>query len=348
MQLEMQPDIGALLVRKGLTALAGEAKAEPLRQGRNVEMRYGITVQGNNLSTIALLRSLIADGLAPDLLITLAPEARARVSIAGASGDLARWTREQGIEVYECDGYRLSSERDRQFFAENEFEIGVCTDWQHLIPAHVLEVFEQGMFGFHGSLMEFPNGRGRSPFNWSLRLGARAVYNNCFRYTAGADDGPVFNTTEIPIHPNDTIRTLQFKALIDYRVTIRRLLESYRAGDIELLPQPAGASVWLPRLTPEDSQLQFQAMSLTAILDMIRASSRPFAGAYATSGDDDRVTIWRATRYDGPIDPAWMNALVGEVLAAEMDSAVIKCRGGLLLATELSPFEQARSGQRYL
>ena len=299
-------------------------------------MRYDVTVFGNHHSTAALIASLIADGLKPDLVVTLSEEARSKVSIASGAGDLADWCRAQDIKVHACRGYRLISEADRAFFANAEFGIGVCTDWQHLLPEHVLDVFPSGVFGFHGSLMPFPNGRGRSPFNWSIRLGARSIFHNCFQYTPGADDGSVFNTTEIPIGPDEHVADLQFKALMDSRITIRRLLRAYREGTIALTAQPTGASVWLPKLTPEDSRLQFGAQDMETMLNLVRASSRPFAGAFAETEGGERVTIWRAKRYEGPLDPDWSAISPGTVLATALGGALIACRGGLLMATDLS------------
>lgn len=311
-------------------------------------MRYDVTVFGNHHSTAALIASLISDGLKPDLVVTLSAEARAKVSIASGAGDLADFCRAQDIEVYECLGYRLISDADRAFFAGNDFGIAVCTDWQHLLPEAVLDAFEQGVFGFHGSMMRFPNGRGRSPFNWSIRLGGRSVFHNCFKYTPGADDGLVFNTTEIPIGPEEHVADLQFKALMDSRITIRRLLRAYRDDDIVLTPQPAGASVWLPKLTPEDSRLQFGAEDIEAVLNVIRASSRPFAGAFGETVSGEQIRFWRATRYDGPMDPHWKGATPGVVLVSALGGALIACRDGLLMATELSVAADSLKGARFL
>lgn len=310
-------------------------------------MRYEVTIFGNHKSTYALIDSLVRDGLAPDLLVTLGHAAREKVAIASGDHDLADRCRKRGIHVHECSGYRLTADGDRAFFAENNFGIGVCTDWQQLIPAHVLDVFEGGIFGFHGSLMAFPNGRGRSPFNWSIRLGGKSVLHNCFRYTEGADDGGVFSTTEIPVGSDEPIAVLQFKALMDSRITIRRLLQTHRDGRVDLVPQPEGASVWLPKLTPEDSRLQFEAMGIEAMIDIVRASSRPFAGAYAIGRDGAEVRIWRASHYDGPRDPQWDGAPSGSVLAAALGSALIACRDGLMLATELSVDSDVLAGERF-
>lgn len=298
--------------------------------------RYDVTIIGNNRFAAGLVQALIEEGLKPDLVVTLGAEGRRKAQIAGAHGDLADWARSAGIAVFECDGFRMATERDRGFFSSNTFDIGVCTDWQHLIPPEVLSAFAAGIFGFHGSLMEFPNGRGRSPFNWSIRLGGAAIYHNCFRYSERADEGGVFRTTEIPIGPEDDIRLLQLKALVDYRLTIADLIRSYRAGTLALVPQPEAASIWLPKLTPEDSRLQFAAMSITQVLNVIRASSHPFAGAYGETAAGELLIVWRASRYDGPVDPRWRDAAPGTVVLAALDSVLVKCRDGLLVGTELT------------
>lgn len=317
-----------------------------LRESQRAMARYDVTIIGNNRFAAGLVMALIEEDLKPDLVVTLGAAGRRDARIAGVDSTLADWARSEGIEVHECDGFRMTSARDRSFFSDNEFGIGVCTDWQHLIAPSVLDAFAAGIFGFHGSLMEFPNGRGRSPFNWSIRLGGTSIHHNCFRYSERADEGGVFRTTEIPIGPEDDIRLLQFKALVDYRMTIANLIRSHRAGELSLVPQPEAASVWLPKLTPEDSRLQFSAMSITQILNVIRASSHPFVGAYGETAAGERLVFWRSTRYDGPVDPRWADAVPGTILLAALDSVLVKCRDGLLVGTELTTAGNIEAFQR--
>ena len=72
------------------------------------------------------------------------------------------------------------SNKDKNFFRTKAFDIGLCTSWQRIIPKDVLSCFRFGVFGWHGSGFEFPNGRGRSPINWSIRLGLNSIFHNCF------------------------------------------------------------------------------------------------------------------------------------------------------------------------
>lgn len=310
-------------------------------------MRYDITVFGNKETTAGLVRRMIRDGFTPDQVVTLSGAARQKVDISGASDSLADWCRRQNIAVYECTSYALNSPADQEFFTANTFGIGVCTGWQRLIPPTVLARFEQGIFGFHGSHVRLPDGRGRSPLNWSLRLGGTSVFHNCFRYSEGADEGGIYNTTEIPIEANEAIKSLQFKALLDIFATTRRLLTDYKRGAIALSEQPAGPTNWLGKLTPADSLLTFDAMDMAGILGIIRASSHPFAGAFALTQEDVRAAFWAAYPYTGPGEEAWAQASPGTVLAHALGMALVKCRDGLLMVSDFATTNDNLTGQRF-
>lgn len=310
-------------------------------------MRYDITIFGNKETTAGLIRAVMRDGITPDLVVTLGGAARQKTDIAGASDSLADWCRSQGIAVYECESYALNSPADQEFFAKHRFGIGVCTGWQRLIPPVVLAGFDYGIFGFHGSHLRLPGGRGRSPLNWSLRLGGKAVFHNCFRYSEGADEGGIYNTTEIPLEANETIKSLQFKALLDIFATTGRLLRDYRKGSIALTEQPTGETSWLGKLTPADSQLSFATMDFASILGIIKASGRPFAGAFATTPDGVRAALWSAAPYTGPVEEGWAAAPTGTVLAHALGMALVKCRDGLLLVTEFVTDADDLTGKRF-
>lgn len=311
---------------------------------------FSRTVFGNKKTALSLVRHLVRIGMAPDLVVTLGEAARAGVDIAGGASDMARACRDFGIEVHECSHYRLNGEGDVRFFSENSFDLAICTGWQRLIPQEILDRFASGVFGFHGSGMRFPNGRGRSPLNWTLRLSGDRVFHNCFRYTAGADDGALFCTTELPIAERDTIAILQFKALVDIKLNAERLFAAHAAGAIPLFEQPEGPSIWLPKLTPEDSRLQFASMPRDQLLGIIRASAPPFAGAFATLSSaqpPSRFVFRNAIAYDGPAGDHWGSAAPGTILDASADFAVIACLGGAtMLVTDSADSLEDEVGKR--
>ncbi len=295
-----------------------------------------LAVFGNKTTTEALLRHLIEAGITPDLVITLGAAARGKAAIAGASGGLGGLCADAGIEVYEAESYALSSDADRALFAERDLGLGLCTGWQRLIPQAVLDRFAAGVFGWHGSLMQFPHGRGRSPLNWSIRLGGERVFHNCFRYRTGVDDGPVFETRVLPIAPETEIAELQGAALEHIKASAVAVVQAWRSGDLEaqLIEQPPGPSVMLPKITPDDGRLTFQRSDAEALSCLIRSCARPFPGAFATVEGIPVARIWRATvlAENGP---------PGRVRQAGAGAPVIAARGGSLRIDEMERLDGA-------
>lgn len=297
-------------------------------------MNYNITLFGNKTTTANLLRHLTNDGHTIDLVVTLSAEAEATKNICGAD-NIARVAEDLSIPVYVTQDYALKSEADKKFFAENEFGIGVCTGWQRLLPRHVLKTFPTGVFGFHGSLWEFPRGRGRSPLNWSIRMGGNRIYHNCFKYVEAADAGEVFNTTEFPISKFDSISSVQFKALLDMKQVSSRLLNQYKSNNITTSQQAEGAVSEFQKLGPQDGLIKFSDMACADILNLINATSRPFPGAFAATPDESiSLKIWQAIPFEFPFESDMDKPKPGTVIDASLGKTLIKCVDGFLLVTD--------------
>ena len=108
--------------------------------------------------------------------------------------NLKDFCNEKGIKVYSSNKYSLKSELDYVFFKDKQFKLGFVVGWQRLIPGDILNEFSIGVFGMHGSPMNLPKGRGRSPMNWSIIEGRNFFYTNLFKYKIGIDDGDVLDT----------------------------------------------------------------------------------------------------------------------------------------------------------
>lgn len=296
-------------------------------------MKHNITIFGNKTTTADLIRYLAGEGHKISLIVTLSKEVEASKDISGAD-DIETLGRAMSIPVHVTRSYRLLSAEDKLFFKNNEFGIGLCTGWQRLLPKHVLEAFPAGIFGFHGSCWPLPNGRGRSPLNWSMRRGGDRIYHNCFRYVEEADAGEIFNTTEFPITPYDSISSVQFKALLDMKQVSSRLLRQYAAGGVETFAQPGGESQWLPKLGPEDGHIRFGVMPCREILNLINATSRPFPGAFGVADGQGTLKIWRAAPFDFPCGAEAVAAVPGTVVDCSLGQILIKCLDGFILASD--------------
>ncbi|MEX0383610.1 hypothetical protein [Spiribacter pallidus] len=252
-----------------------------------------VCIFGNKSTTKELAEHLINKGVDIDCLVCLESGAMARATISGSFEGMRQWAIEKGISVYSPSSYSLRSERDQEFFSKERFDLGLCTGWQRIIPLEILESFKIGVFGWHGSGFQFPNGRGRSPLNWTIRLGLTSVFHNCFRYSAYADAGHVFETEKIAVHPEDYIADLQAKAVVHIKESSTRLLSAIQREDLVLSPQPPHPIIELPALDESSGEIFPAAMTSKAIVDLVRSCSRPFPGAFIKSKKGS-IRVWRA------------------------------------------------------
>lgn len=260
-----------------------------------------ICVFGNKTATRALIAHLVNSGANISGLITLGSDLASSVQISGEDNRLTAFASTHGIKVFHPDSYSLKSDRDIEFFSRQNFDLGLCAGWQRLIPGAILDSFEHGVFGWHGSGFKLPNGRGRSPLNWSLRLGLEVIYHNCFRYSYGVDDGEVFDCELIQVAADDYISDLQRKALEHIKSSSIRLIEEIRQGTLSLTPQAPHPFITFPPLTEVAGELLPDRMQCGQAINIIRSCSHPFPGAFIRV-EDKVLRIWsaRICGSDGP------------------------------------------------
>lgn len=257
-----------------------------------------ICVFGNKNTTTALIRHLQAEGFDVSALVTLGQAAQSKVQISGADDRLAQFAAENGIEILAAEKYNLSTPHDQQMFDDAQFDIGLCTGWQRLIPPSVLRTFKFGVFGWHGSGFRFPNGRGRSPLNWSIRLGLDVIYHNCFQYDAGVDDGLVHETEALPIAAEEDIADVQRKAVAHIKASAVRVLRDAQAGHIPLTPQIGHPFITFPALNEASGFLALNLLTRSDAINITRSCSRPFPGAYVKTAAGGRLRIWKLAASD--------------------------------------------------
>ena len=261
-----------------------------------------------------------------DLVITISPEVTKKNQVAGYKG-LSVLTEKYGIPVHEADSYFLTDEKTQKFLQENTFDIGISMGWQRIIPPSVLEHFQYGIYGFHGSCGYLPFGRGRSPLNWSIILGDTRFNLNLFRYDEKADSPNVFATEMFSITPYDDIRTAQYKNMICSKNLIRKLLAAYEEGNITIRTDSKDFDSWYNKRTAVDGKIDFHART-REIYNLIRGVAAPFPGAFAMLGEE-KVTIWEAHPFDEMID--FSAYAPGEVIDIFDEKPIVRTVDGSLL-----------------
>jgi methionyl-tRNA formyltransferase len=276
-----------------------------------------------------------------DLVITV--DGGLKSNIAGYQ-DIKSVAQDLGIPVHVVKKYSLKEEEDIDFFQQNTFELGISIGWQRLIPEEILNRFENGVFGFHGSSGYLPYGRGRSPINWSIINGHKRFINHCFQYNAEADKGRINSVRTFEINEFDTIQTLQYKTLLVGKEQIASLISQYRENSINLFQQSSNPSSWYPKRSPEDGKISLQTKT-SDIYNLIRGVSKPFPGAFLLSSDNQKLIIWEAYPFDQIIDT--FSYQVGEVLEVFGKQFILKTIDGTLFIKDYSYNQEIAKGDIY-
>ncbi len=265
-----------------------------------------ICVFGNQTTTTELVKSLYKNKHGVSHLVTLKKDDSVISKISNIDLSLDKLCIDYGINIYYADTYSLNSERDKEFFSSEKFDVGISCSWQRLIPKDILDTFEFGVFGWHGSMFRFPDGRGRSPLNWSIRLGGKVIYHNLFKYDSGADTGMIFETKEVEIKKKDNILSLLNKIQRHMNDSVSRLLDSIYREDTVLIEQSGDPTIYFPKLTEQDGQLFPSRVTYNKANNIVRSCTHPFPGAFIVHKGKN-IKIWKMKKsYFKKVSPGFV------------------------------------------
>jgi methionyl-tRNA formyltransferase len=208
----------------------------------------------------------------------------------------------------------------------------------------VIGSFPLGVVNAHAG--DLPRYRGNACPNWAILNGEKRIGLCVHMMTPDeVDAGPVVARDYLPVDDETYIGDVY--EWLDKRIPLL-LSESVSAllqGSATPVPQPSNPQAGLrcyPR-KPEDARIVWREPA-SAILRLIRASSRPFEGAFAQTADARRVTIWRASAF---VHAGPFCAVPGQIMLRTPQGPVIACGDGGILLTSfeldgLSP-EQSKA-----
>lgn len=293
-----------------------------------------IAVFGCKSTTLFLLKALNNTSNKVSHLVTIDAETGSKNQVADYY-DLKDEAEKMGIIVYRAKQYSLKSDDDQTYINNLNIHIAFVMGWQRLIPAEILSAFTIGAFGMHGSSMNLPLGRGRSPMNWSILEGRKAFYTNLFKYDPGIDSGDIVDTFKFQVTDKDTGETMHYKNLLSMKYLVERNLDALMNGTFVLQSQLTTITpTYYPKRTPDDSQIDWE-QDVVVIERFIRAVTRPFNGSFSFI-NDHKIIIWSAQIFDHE-DFGYNNSSSGSVVAVFTGGKfLVKCMGGLLLVNEYS------------
>ena len=302
-------------------------------------MRYPITVFGVKDTTKNFVEYLHNNVCHVDLVVTIHERLTKNTTVSSYSsmGGL----RVQGIEVFETADYSLDDPASIEFFSENSFGIGISMGWSKLIPESVLNRFNPGVFGLHGSCGYLPFGQGRATLNWSLVRGDGRYVMHLFKLDKHPDSPNIYAKEMFEVNEFDDIRTMQYKDLIVSRNLVSGLLRNYSAGNPILTTHAINdVKQWYKGRKPEDGRIDMTAKT-REIYNLIRGVTRPFPGAFAYI-KGERILIWEARPFDKMID--FSAYKLGEIMEILDDRPLVRTVDGSLLLTSYDCYTLFKAG----
>lgn len=202
-----------------------------------------------------------------------------------------------------------------------ELGFALVVGWFHMIPKKLRDLFRLGCAGFHASLL--PQLRGGAPLNWAILLDFKETGVSFFEFSDGVDDGLLYAQEKFPIKKSDYIGDLIKKSENSIIKMLEDTLPKIENKHSLTYPQK-GEPSYCGQRTPADSKINWN-QSAEDILRLIRASSRPYSGAYSFL-DTEKIIIWEAT-----ISKVKIYGSPGQIIICEKGVHIVCGKGALLV-----------------
>lgn len=213
---------------------------------------------------------------------------------------------------------------------EQQVRAAISVNWKYTLPKDFLDLFECGVLNYH--LGNLPDYKGNATINWTLINGLHYINGNVHKMDPKLDAGDIIARKSISISSDDYVADILKRAEQDtpglYEMALDRVWTNPEFYEVK--GSEKGSRCY-PRL-PEDSQIVWTSTARD-IARLIRASSRPYKGAYSFL-NGERVTIWRAKPYYPDED---FYAIPGHVVGVARDTGhiLVACGEGMLEIEEI-------------
>ncbi len=256
------------------------------------------------------IEAVISSGGRFDLLLTLHDHKSQKKSGRVYLDDIAN---DNGIPLYKLNHINDIdvAEVVKKYDIDWLFIIG----WSQIASAELLKIPHKGVIGAHPTLL--PTGRGRAAVPWAILKGLHKTGVTFFKMDAGVDTGEILDKFEIPVNSDEIATTLYNKVNEAHVELLKQIWPKLIENKIIGVKQDESlASYWEGR-TPEDGQL-FPSMTLIEVDRLVRATTRPYPGAFLLMDKSTKLTIWSGSIW--PIQPAKvLNFIDGDYYVTDYD-----------------------------
>ncbi len=208
---------------------------------------------------------------------------------------------------------------------EGAVDVAFLVHWRYRLSADVLHRARRGAFVFHDSLL--PAYRGFSPTVWAVANGEPRCGATLFRLASDVDTGPIVGQRSVEIGPAETISVILPKVTAAYLELLERHLVPILEGSASSRDQDESLATWVCKRVPEDNRIDWRR-STGDVHNLVRAVTRPYAGAYAFL-DGRKLTVWSGRPWTDP--RRYVGRIPGAVAEVRAEGAVVLTGDGSFL-----------------
>ena len=219
-------------------------------------------------------------------------------------------------------------------------DVIVVASYGQFLKKNLLAVPRLGTINVHPSLL--PKYRGASPIQWALANGDAETGVSVLYVTPKMDAGDILAQERFPISPDDTFCTLEPKLAAKGADLLLRVLDHFRAGQTQGVPQDEAQATFARKLSKEDGRVDWRLPAET-LRNRLRGFS-PWPGAQALLPGGTLLKL-----HEVRVEAGAPGAAPGTILeAGETGPLVATGRGALRLAVVQPAGRNAMSGAAFL
>jgi methionyl-tRNA formyltransferase len=253
--------------------------------------------------------------------------------------DLTPFSVKYKIPIFYCKN--INSVETIDWIKQLVPDIIFCWGWSQIIQEDLINVAPMGIVGTHPSLL--PKNRGRHPLIWAKFLGLKETGLTFFFMDKGVDSGNILSQSKFNIEEVDDAMSLYEKMKRSATVQIQEFLPKLINNDYNSLSQDTEKANYWRKRSCKDGLIDWR-MSGDAIINLVRALTKPYVGAQAEY-KEHTITIWKAylCKIEGisHLEP-------GKILKTLNGKLIVKCYDCAILIEDYDPCINFDEGDYFL
>jgi methionyl-tRNA formyltransferase len=218
--------------------------------------------------------------------------------------DFEKIANKKGIKFYKTNN--INTDFFEEVLISEKIDLAVAMLWLYIINEKIINTSKFGFLNLHGGFL--PKYRGNACYTWAILNHEKEFGLTCHLMEGGKlDSGPIIQNLSVTISSEDKVGDLVGKADLLGPELVLDSINMFIENKIQLTKQDeTKASYSYPRL-PRDGEIFWTNKSFD-IITLIKASGRPYPGAY--SWFEDRLCsnkVKKLVIFDAHIESHFLN-----------------------------------------